>query len=75
MNRRRPIPGYGSKYTVFEEGLVYRAVRVESDGTIHWKRVSTWPDRGRERITLYRNGKRWSPYLSVLLERVFSDET
>lgn len=61
----RPIEGYGDKYLVGEDGVIFR----NDEDTL--TRVAQFGDPPR--VTLYRNGKRYQPYVKTLVRRLFTE--
>lgn len=53
----RVVPGYNGKYRITREGVILRGNET----------VSQWGDPPR--VTLYQRGKRYQPYVHVLLRR------
>ncbi len=63
----RKIPGYGSKYLVSEDG---RVLRLNDDDI--YEDVAQRGDPPR--VTLYRLGKRYRPYVHSLVEELFGED-
>lgn len=75
MPKLRTIPGYGTKYRIFDDGRVMR--RSDSEN-FDWEEVASGPEGPDARVRLYKPGGGDNPtrrYVREILREVYDDQT